>query len=491
MANVSSSNAGTRIRGMGRHEAYHTVLYALDQYRGTIVTCRYHPPLSLCSLEALDTLKAEFYNAVASVVLAQPHLHVGITGEHTRDPGFIRLERLDLSQHVEWRSLNNSSQVEPLRLQSIQTQIDSRFEDISVRPGWRVIVLHVPGADSLEVLYVWNHPHHDGTSGEIFHQQLLSNLEESLAQRREPVLELAKGSDGLILSLPDPSDKLPPNPEMFSWWLMTPRFLFKALWRKARPPSIFPPGDTHATWAPIKPKPFTARFRTFSVSHKYVENIVRACRLHKTTLTGLVQALALVSLTSALKDVKGFASRTPYDLRHILPSNPPRYPWLQPKETLCNYVSVVDHEFDAKRVASIRSRMPPGRSANASLSPEIMDKCVWPVAARVRQEIRARLDSGLLNDWIGIMKFVSDWRAQQQAETQKAREQQQDEEEEAEEGWSVRRAELVLSTEILSAALSISIMTVKDEQMCVTCSWQDCVVEADLGERLLGDLNGG
>lgn len=238
---------------------------------------------------------------------------------------------------------------------------------------------------------------------------------------------------------------------------------------------------------------------------------MRACRRHKTTLTGLVQALALVSLTSALKDVKGFASRTPYDLRHILPSNPPRYPWLQPKETMCNYVSVVDHEFDAKLVASIRSRMPPGRSANASLSPEIMDKCVWPVAARVRQEIRARLDSGLLNDWIGIMKFVSDWRAQQQAETRKARyfswlvtnlgvvddnrnirkkagERQQGEEEEAEEGWSVRKAELVLSTEILSAALSISIMTVKDEQMCVTCSWQDCVVEADLGERLLGDL---
>lgn len=98
----------------------------------------------------------------------------------------------------------------------MQTQIDSRFEDISARPGWRVIVLHVSGADSLEVLYVWNHPHHDGTSGKLFHQHLLRILDESLAQRREPVLELAKGSDGLILSLPDPSDKLPPNPEMLS-----------------------------------------------------------------------------------------------------------------------------------------------------------------------------------------------------------------------------------------------------------------------------------
>lgn len=55
--------------------------------------------------------------------------------------------------------------------------------------------------------------------------------------------------------------------------------------------------------------------------------------------------------------------------------------------------------------------------------------------------------------------------------------------------WSVRRAELTLSAETPSAALSVSIITIKDREMCVTCSWQDCVVDVNLGERLMRDLD--
>jgi hypothetical protein len=54
--------------------------------------------------------------------------------------------------------------------------------------------------------------------------------------------------------------------------------------------------------------------------------------------------------------------------------------------------------------------------------------------------------------------------------------------------WSLRRAELALSAETPSAALSVSVMTVKGREMCVTCSWQDCVVEREVGEGLTRDL---
>lgn len=46
----------------------------------------------------------------------------------------------------------------------------------------------------------------------------------------------------------------------------------------------------------------------------------------------------------------------------------------------------------------------------------------------------------------------------------------------------------MLSAEVPSAAISISLVTVEDEQMCVTCSWQDCVVDAELGACVSGDL---
>ncbi|RYP08064.1 hypothetical protein DL765_008920 [Monosporascus sp. GIB2] len=494
---VTNGDADTNvIRRLGCHEAYQLAMHTLDQYRGTVVACRYSLPTSLARPGALETLKARFYNALARVVLAQPHLQVGIIGENSADPAFVRLDRLDLRNHVDWRLVDDSSDLEPLYLGSMQSQLDSRYHDLATLPGWRVIIFHDVEAESADVLYVWNHPHHDGMSGKIFHEQLLRSLNR---EAEESVLNIQQGSDSWILDLPDPSDILPPPPEILCHWPLTPPFLVKALWKELKPLSILPAGVTYATWAPIQASPYMTRFRTFVVDNDTVTKVVGACRQRNTTLTGLLHAFVLVSLTLALGDMKGFASRTPFDLRHFLPSNTPKYPRIQPKEFMCNYVSVLDHEFDAELVAAIRSKFS-SKATGASLSADVMD-IVWSVSARVRQEIKARLDSGVKNDMISIMKFVRDWRTQQESETQKPRYLSwlvtnlgvldggaPDTREQEQEGWSIRRAELVLSAEVPSAALSVSVMTVRDEQMCVTCSWQDCVVDANLGEKLMADL---
>lgn len=474
-------------------------MHTLDQYRGTVVACTYRMPPSFAHPGNLEVLQGRFYHAVTRVVLSQPHLQVGITGENSKSPAFVRLEQLDLRNHVDWREVGAPDQIEQAYLEAMQTQLDSRYDHLSTRPGWRVVVLHQLGAESLEVLYVWNHVHHDGMSGKIFHKQFLRHLNENSKQNDELTPTKHPGdSTSWILDLPDSSDKLPPNPELLSSWPMTPEFLLRILWRELKPPSIFPPGNTHATWAPIQASPFATRFHTFTIHHKTVTNLVTACRSHRTTLTGLIQALVLVSLTSLLREMKGFASRTPFDLRHILPSHTPKYPWLQPKESMCNYVSVVEHDFNTEIVAEIRSKMP-DKPTDASLPADIME-IVWSVSARVRKEIEQRLESGEQNDLIGIMKFVSDWRTQQRADAKKARylswlvtnlgviDGGAGTAQEQEEGWSLRRAELVLSAEVPSAAISVSLMTVKDEKMCVTCSWQDCVVPSSVAEGLIGDL---
>lgn len=483
---------------MRHSERYQVAMHTLDQYRGTVVACSYCLPPSLARPEALDTLQGRFYDAVTRVVLAQPLLQVGITGENSKNPFFVRLDKIDLHSHLDWRTLGDSDPLEPEYLETLQTQLDSRYDHLSTQPGWRLITMHKPGAESMEVLYVWNHSHHDGMSGKIFHQHLLRNLNEELKQDKEPDFKVPKGSDSWVLNLPDCSDKFPPNPELLSSWPMTPAFLSRILWRELKPPSIFPPGDTHATWAPIQASPFETRFRTFTVDSDTVAKLVGACRSHHTTLTGLIQALVLVSLTSLLKDTKGFACRTPFDLRHILPSHTPKYPWLQPKESMCNYVSVVEHEFDPKLVAEVRSKTP-GQPTGTSLPADVME-VTWSVAARVRREIEERLESGERNDLIGIMKFVSDWRSQQRSEVKKTRHlswlvtnlgvidggagSRQAEEE----GWSLRRAELVLSAEVPSAAISVSMMSVKGEKLCVTCSWQECVVHPGVADGLVGNL---
>lgn len=123
---VASGYASTRIRGMGwqyvhvhlhpdvkegqspltqRSEAYQLAMRALDQYRGTIVACRYCLSRVFPLPEAFPTVKASFHDAIARLVLAQPHLHVGITGENSKDPVLLHLNRLDLYKHIVWNCL--------------------------------------------------------------------------------------------------------------------------------------------------------------------------------------------------------------------------------------------------------------------------------------------------------------------------------------------------------------------------------------------------
>lgn len=116
-------------------EAYHLAKQTLDHYRGTIVACRYCPPPSLTRPESLETLKSKFYDAIARVVLAQPHLQVGLTGENSKKPAFVRLGCLDFRNHVDWKSFDDSSHAETFYLELMQIQLDSKFDHLS-DPAW-------------------------------------------------------------------------------------------------------------------------------------------------------------------------------------------------------------------------------------------------------------------------------------------------------------------------------------------------------------------
>ena len=474
-------------------------MHTLDQYRGTIAVCRYLPPPHLTRWESQSILQARFSNALAKVVLAQPHLQVGIVGEGSRTPTFVCVDHLDLRNHVEWITAQDAAELERVYSETLQTQLDAKFENLATQPGWRVVVVQEKDSESMEVLYVWNHAHHDGSGGKIFHRHLLRHLNETTSEEDiEPIIEHLKDQKKWILDVSHSSKKFPPNPELLSSWPMSPVFAVREVWKSVKPQRFFPPGPMHAHWAPNQLTPYKTSYRNFTMDSQDVTKIVAACRLLQTTLTGLIQALCLVSLSNSLKDMRGFASRTPYDLRNILPPNPKAYPWLVPKETICNYVSVLEHEFDTKLVDAIRSHMP-AMSSESKMPAELMD-IVWSVAARLRREIKARLDNGTYNDLIGIMKLCPNWITQQKDEMRRMRYLSWlvtnlgvfDGEPGAGNGtdgkWSLRRAELILSAETPSAALSVSIMTVKDREMVLTCSWQECVVDADLVEGLMGDL---
>ncbi len=66
-------------------------MHTLDQYRGTLVACRYSLPSSLTHREALET----------QVVRSQPHMQVGVIGEYTKRPVYVHLDHIDLRNHVD------------------------------------------------------------------------------------------------------------------------------------------------------------------------------------------------------------------------------------------------------------------------------------------------------------------------------------------------------------------------------------------------------
>ena len=464
----------------------------LDQYRGTVVACQYRIPPALACTESFPKLRDTLHDAIIRVVLAQPHMHVGIIGVESKKPGFVRLDNLDLRNHIHWTYVDESTHHDSLYVESLQTRLDSRYDNFATRPGWNIVILYRIGSDIMDIIYTWNHTHHDGMSAKIFHRSLLRNLANNYTSNREPIFNVSDSPSSWIINLPDSSARLPPNPEKLSSWPMTPKFLVQTLWKKLKPTWLFPPGAVYAHWAPIRTTPFKTRLGNFTIKSGTVTRIITPCREHNTTVTGLLQALILISLTSAIENAKGFASLTPYDLRKILPSKPPQYPWLEPDQSMCNYVSIVEHEYDAELTAAIRSKM--SSYSTQGCLPDTVMNTMWSVAARIRREIEARLHSALWNDLIGIMKLCHDWTAQQKSETEKIRYLSWlvtnlgvlDGDQNG--SWSIRRAELALSVDVHSAAFSVSVMTIKGGDMCVTCSWQDCVVDPSLGERLLGDL---
>jgi hypothetical protein len=459
------------------------------------VLCRFLVPEILSKDNVANKLVDVVNSAIGCVISDSPTLQAGITGEDSSKPSFIELGVVDLDKHVEWRTLDDSLDNDHQTQATVASQLDTRFFDLDIRPGWRVLVMQHVQTDVLNILFVWNHPHGDGMGGKVFHQLLL----EALQQRTKTHPE--RMSSNLTLKVPDTSKAFPPATETLVRLSTTPLFVLKEAWDDYKPPSLFPKA-TRADWAPIRTLPYKSQFHVFSLPNNVLSKVLSTCRAHSTTLTGLLNSLALFSLASRIDEevAPAFASSTAIDQRRFLPSQSPDYPWFDPKTAIANYVSIMTHEYDIALVANIRSKHAI-QSTNDLLSEESLN-LLWLTAARVRSEIQTRLEMGVHNDTLGLARFVPNWKKQFLSDVKKPRKLSwfvtnlgvfegtpaATEAEPKTVSWSIQRAQFTLSTEIPVAALLIGVASVKDEGVVVTCTWQDTVVEAGLVKQVMADL---
>ncbi|KAK7952994.1 hypothetical protein PG988_013688 [Apiospora saccharicola] len=337
-------------------------MYLLDQYRGTALSCRYVVPPHLASAESQNQLEAAVKAAVVDVIMRHPMLQVGMTDATSKTPSWIQLESLDMAQHIKWVHIEGDVDFEETIQEQFLTQLDARFRDLSIKqPGWTLTLYRQGAAPVMEALLVWNHPQFDGAA---------------------------------------------------------PTFLAKAAWEDIRP-GFLTLDKSLATWCPIRSTPYKTQFRTFGIDNAGLKVVLSRCREHKTTITALLNGLALIAFASHLDRgaAPAFQCSTCMDHRRNLPPSPPDAPWGPgPDRAISNYVTQLPHRFGTNLVARIRSRLAKADMLGGGAEkggtndlPAELESELWAVSARNRREIEGRIKAGVRNDVVGIFKYVTDW----------------------------------------------------------------------------------
>ncbi|KAI0469165.1 hypothetical protein F4859DRAFT_488754, partial [Xylaria cf. heliscus] len=386
------------IRPFGNIECYEFHMLQLRFLGTTIVGSRYSIPSSLAAAEHHDRVVAWVEDAIAHVVLEHPALRVDVVNADTKRPAWVAVDEVDFAHHVTWEDVDGTAVIdygEMLR-DKIEKRLDEPYANVAGRPQWRVFVLFVTGEHPyLDLVFDYSHGFSDGTGGKIFHETLLRALNnnknkntatpaEAEAERQQDLVLTNR-----ILKIPFSAHTLPPPIEKIAKFSVSPKFAISMAWKELRPAGLLPsPSTAHAHWAPIRTTPYATRFRTFDVEARELRTILAACRAHKTTVTGLLQALVAASMAAHIppRDAAAFTSSTALDLRRHLGQPAPG---LDPKRTIADYVSQTTHEFDADLVREMRAvAVTAVEEEENKPPPQALVDLVWRCAARVRGEIQ-------------------------------------------------------------------------------------------------------
>ncbi|KAL1603465.1 Alcohol acetyltransferase [Paraconiothyrium brasiliense] len=495
---ATTSNHGTKakaLRKLGMNEAYQLAMYILDQYRSTVLSCRYAVPPHLAPAESRSQLEELFKVAVVDTIMKHPMLQVGMIDASSKTPSWIQLQTLDLTQHIKWLYLDGDADFEQTVQETFRFQLDDRFPDLSTytkQPGWKITVIRQGDAPFMEVLLTWNHPQFDGAGAKVLHEDfidMLNNVQNGALERT--------GLDGDILRLPEAPPFLPIPIEDVKGLPLDVKFFAKVLWEEFRP-QFLNRDVSQAAWCPIRSSPYKTGYRTFFVDNASLLAILTLCRQNKTTITGLVNGLALIAFSLRLDSTvaPAFQSSTIMDHRRNMPPAPPGAPWAQSDRAVSNYVTQCLHRYETDLAARIRSKLPANSGEGIDLTADLQRE-LWAASAQNRQEIVRKIESGLRNDLLGVFKWVTNWQQTMGDMAKKTRQftwlvtnvgvldgKTSDDAQR----WSIERAQFGLSAEIPAAAIEFAPISVAGRGMVVSANWADNAVDAKFGERIMADL---
>lgn len=480
-------------------ERQQSSLHLLRQMCGTVVTCRYSVPPSIANDGSLEALQGIVRDTVARTVLEHPMMHVGLLNEDSARPSWIELDTINLDHHITWNIVNPQDDYESIYRERILYNMDTWFENLETTPGWRLTVMtREQDMHAIDVMLAWNHANFDGISAKIFHETLLKNFNNPDTSQE---LHYVSAS---VLQLPSPKDRFPPKADRIVKYPLTAKFTASQIWQDIKPPFVSGKNGPKPDYCPIVYEPFTSTYRTIIIEAPTMNKLLDVCRSHGTTITSLLNALSMVSLALQYESYEKKGKKINYldsvnalDMRRYMPTKPPSYPHFEPHKTMANIVSIMFHSFPPSLITSVRMKAGTLSGSNLSQTDIIaaLENIVWSTAAKNRLEMQERLDLGLKDNMVGIIKFVNDWRSQFRSSAKKPRfgdftmtnlgvidgggEADQ---------WKITRASFQLSTEVTATPFHICPMSVKGGEMLVDVGWQECIMDKAVGDTLTSNL---
>lgn len=452
------------------------------------VTCRYNAPLSGQKIDA-----ALLYPALGRVVSAQPMLQVGILKEDTNEATFCHIKHVDLANHVSFSTLECDT-VDQYN-QQIASQHgwhhDQLWSNIVDRPPWRLVVVEpspavqekLPGVQ--DVIFSYHHSPMDGTSGKLFHEILLKEINHQL-QQQESVTNGATPSSLLHFS---ETPKIPESQDQIIDFKNSTSYMVKTIWNELGPSKL----------RAKKPIPWHGKSIDFSIPYvtltkpvdfpgDVVAKLVDACRQHKTSLTGLFHALAFASFITRLpaNEASSFAAATPISLRPFLgPNADPKL-----KDSLRVLVTSYHHVFPADLVAEVRK----------SASNSTLDEAIWKIAQRAKNELNKRVATMPKDDINGLMKYNSDWfgffkkkdghpRADSWEVSNIGVFKDISEQHDSGPGFTVSRVYFSNGAMVTGAPAAMGVGSVAGGALTVAISWQEGAVSGEFADNLAADLS--
>ena len=344
-----------------------------------------------------ETWRDWIWTALASVVEGEPYLRVGIGDEDSTRACFVHVPKINLEKQVAWHSAPCASEgkYQSQLSKVLEERHDSLWPDTATRPPWKATVVDSGGVEvsRVDIIYSWHHAIGDGLSGKIFHESLLSALRACDIPGGNPALSSPE------LHFPDPPVLPPPQEEAvkftLSWW-----YILKTLWADIRPSFLSPKEEPVWTGGPVDFQgPYRTRVKLLVVDGETRDGLLTVCRMHKTTLTGLVHALTLLSLARQVPSGQALTSQTPMSLRPYVSA-----PTTDLAKSMSVLVGMCQHHFTTERVQTLRSLLATHED------PAALEYELWDIAATVKTELKDKAAILPADDIMGLLSLAGDWR---------------------------------------------------------------------------------